>query len=468
VSVPLASPHGRGILLASIVGSGMAFLDGTVVNVALPALSRGLGADLAGLQWTLDAYLLTLCAFLLIGGSLGDRLGRRPVFELGAVGFAGASLLCGLSPSVLTLTLARALQGVAAALLVPTSLSLVRADIDEKDQGRALGLWTGLSGVASALGPLVGGWLVQAVSWRAIFFLNLPLAVVAVAAAHRCIPGETRTREETPLDLAGAAAGVLAIGGLTFALIEGPAHGWSPESLAAAGLGAVAFGVFLQLERRPDAMMPLSLFRHPVFSATNAVTLLLYSAMGCVIFLLMLELQIGVGLSPVGAGLTLLPATVLMLLLSPRTGQWGKERGGRWPMALGAILAGSGFAFFLLLHPGAVWTVVVPGAVLLGLGLALAVAPLTVVVLDSVRPERAGIAAGVNNAVARLAGLLGVAAIPWAAGLSGLGQRLDPMVLTRGFHRAMLICAGLCVAASVASIIWVPSRARNAPSPTPA
>jgi MFS family permease len=198
------------------------------------------------------------------------------------------------------------------------------------------------------------------------------------------------------------------------------------------------------------------------------VTLLLYSALGSVIFLLMLELQIGVGLSPVGAGLTLLPATALMLLLSPRTGQWGKERGGRWPMALGAVLAGSGFAFFLLVRPGAVWTVVLPGAVLLGLGLALAVAPLTVVVLDSVRPERAGIAAGVNNAVARLAGLLGVAAIPWAAGLSGLGQRLDPMVLTRGFHRAMLICAGLCVAAALASVIWVPSRARNGTSPAPA
>jgi EmrB/QacA subfamily drug resistance transporter len=468
VSVPLASSRGRGILLASIVGSGMAFLDGTVVNVALPALARGLGADLAGLQWTLDAYLLTLCAFLLTGGSLGDRLGRRPVFELGAVGFAGASLLCGLSPSVLTLTLARALQGVAAALLVPVSLSLVRAEIDEQDQGRALGLWTGLSGVTSALGPLVGGWLVQTVSWRAIFFLNLPLAAVAVWAAHRCLSDQTRTREAKPLDLPGAAAGVLAIGGLTFALIEGPAHGWGPGSLAAAGLGAVAFGVFLQLERRPDAMMPLSLFENPVFAATNGVTLLLYSAMGSVIFLLMLELQIGVGLSPVGAGLTLLPATVLMLLLSPRTGQWGKERGGRWPLALGAVFAGTGFACFLLLRPGAVWTRVLPGAVLLGLGLSLAVAPLTVVVLDSVRPERAGIAAGVNNAVARLAGLLGVAAIPWAAGLSGLGQRLDPMELTRGFHRAMLICAGLCVAASVASVIWVPSRARNGTSPAPA
>jgi len=463
VSVPLKSPSGRGILLAAILGSGMAFLDGTVVNVALPALARGLGADMAGLQWTLDAYLLTLCAFLLTGGSLGDRLGRKPMFELGVVGFAGASLLCGLSSSVLTLSLARALQGVAAALLVPVSLSLVRAELDEEDQGTALGLWTGFSGVTSALGPLVGGWLVETVSWRAIFFLNLPLAAVAVWAARRCLPAETRAPEQKSLDLPGAAAGALAIGGLTYALIEGPAHGWKLATLVAAGGGALSLGVFLLLERRPGAMMPLSLFRNPVFSATNGVTLLLYSAMGSALFLLMLELQIGVGLSPVRAGLTLLPATVLMLLLSPRTGRWGKERGGRWPMALGAAITAGGFVCFLLLRPGAAWAVVLPGAVLLGLGLSLAVAPLTVVVLDSVSPERAGIAAGVNNAVARLAGLLGVAGIPWAAGMSMLGTQMDPAVLTEGFQRAVLICAGLCLAASVASLIWVPgfpSRAR--------
>ena len=203
--------------------------------------------------------------------------------------------------------------------------------------------------------------------------------------------------------------------------------------------------------------MPLSLFRNPVFAATNGVTLLLYAALGCAIFLLMLQLQIGMGLAPVSAGLTLLPATVLMLVLSPLTGRWGKSHGGRWPMALGSIVAAGGFVGFLLLVPGVGWTATVPGSVLLGLGLALAVAPLTVTVLDSVGPERAGIASGVNNAVARVAGLLGVAAVPWAAGLSGLGRRLDPALLTRGFHRATLVCAGLCVAASVAALIWVPS-----------
>jgi len=458
MSVPLASARGRGILLASIVGSGMAFLDGTVVNVALPALARGLGADLAGLQWTVDAYLLTLCAFLLTGGSLGDRLGRKPMFELGVVGFAGASVLCAVSPSVLALALARGVQGLAAALLVPLSLSLVRSGIDEQDQGTALGLWTGLSGVTSAIGPLVGGWLVEAVGWRAIFFLNVPLAAVALWAARRYLPVETGTGERAPVDLPGTAAGALAIGGLTFALIEGPSHGWDAPALVSAALGIVALVVFLRLERRPEAMMPLSLFRHPVFSATNGVTLLLYAALGCAIFLLMLELQIGVGLSPVLAGLTLLPATALMLVLSPFTGRWGKSHGGRWPMALGSVVAAGGFIAYLLLRPGAAWTAALPGAVLLGLGLSLAVAPLTVAVLDSVSPQRSGIASGVNNAVARLAGLLGVAGVPWAAGLSGLGRQIDPGRLTEGFHRATLLCAGLCLAAAGASAIWVPSR----------
>jgi EmrB/QacA subfamily drug resistance transporter len=442
----------------------MAFLDGTVVNVALPSLGRGLGADLAGLQWTVDAYLLTLCAFLLTGGSLGDRLGRKPMFEVGVVGFAGTSLLCALAPSVLTLALARALQGLAAALLVPLSLSLTRADIAEQDQGTALGIWTGFSGVTSAIGPLVGGWLVETVSWRAIFLLNLPLAALALWAARRYLPAETPAREEKTLDVAGASAGALAVGGLTYALIEGPAHGWGVVALGSAALGAVALVAFLRLERRPKAMMPLSLFHHPVFAATNAVTLLLYAALGCAIFLLMLELQIGMGLAPVSAGLTLLPATVLMLALSPLTGRWGKAHGGRWPMALGSVVAAGGFVGFLLLGPGAAWTATLPGAVLLGLGLSLAVAPLTVAVLDSVSPERAGIASAVNNAVARLAGLLGVAAVPWAAGMSMLGRRLDPVLLTEGFHRATLLCAGLCAAASVASAIWVPSRKRDSPT----
>lgn len=460
MSVPLSGARGRGVLLASIVGSGMAFLDSTVVNVALPALGRALGTDLAGLQWTLDAYLLTLCAFLLIGGSLGDRLGRKPMFEVGVVGFAAASVLCALAPSVLTLSLARALQGLAAALLIPVSLALVQAEIDEPDRGTALGIWTGLSGVTSAIGPLVGGWLVEIVGWRAIFLLNLPLAGLALWAARRYLPGSTPVGENRPLDLRGAAAGALAVGGVTFALIEGPAHGWTRLPILAALLGVAALLAFLRLERRPDAMMPLSLFRDAAFAATNAVTLLLYAALGCALFLLMLELQLGLGLKPVSAGLTLLPATIMMLALSPLAGRWGQAHGGRWPMALGALIGSLAFLAFRMIVPGARWTAALPGALLLGLGLSLAVAPLTVAVLDAVGPERAGIASGVNNAIARLAGLLGVAAVPWAAGLSRPGAQLDPVRLTEGFQRAVLLCAALCLAAAVTSAVWVPSGRR--------
>ncbi len=458
MTVPLRSAQGRGVLLASVVGSGMAFLDSTVVNVVLPTLGRSLHADLAGLQWTLDAYLLTLCAFLLVGGSLGDRLGRKRMFEVGVVGFAGASLLCALAPSILALSLARALQGLAAALLVPLSLALVRSGIDEGDQGAALGFWTGLSGVTSAAGPLVGGWLAETVGWRAIFFLNLPLAVVALWASRRCVPDTRGTGEGKRLDVAGVVTGVLAVGGVTFALIEGPAHGWRPAALVAAVVGGVALAAFLRVERRPGAMMPLSLFRVRTFAATNGVTLLLYSALGCALFLLMLELQLGMGVAPVTAGLTLLPATLLMLVLSAPTARWSQVHGARWPMALGSLLAGAGFVSFLLLRPGASWTMVFPGAVLLGLGLALAVAPLTAAVLDSAPADKAGVASGVNNAVARLAGLLGVAAVPWAAGLSMTGREADPQRLTGGFHRAMLLCAGLCLLAVVASVLWVPAR----------
>ena len=379
------------------------------------------------------------------------------MFELGVVGFAAASLLCALAPSVLTLSLARALQGLAAALLVPMSLAVVRAGIDESDQGAALGISD--RPVGGHLGPGTAGRRMAGADRR----LAPHLPAQPAAGGGRPLGGEAvpaRSDERS----GGQAAGPgrrgdrsIAVGGVTFALIEGPPHGWPAPAMASAAIGAASLVLFLRLERRPEAMMPLSLFRDPAFAATNGVTLLLYAALGCLLFVLMLELQIGMGLAPVSAGLTLLPATVLMLVLSPLSGRWGQARGGRWPMALGSVIAALAFLAFLLLSPGARWTAVLPGAVLLGLGLALAVAPLTVAVLDAVGPERAGIASGVNNAIARLAGLLGVAAVPWAAGLSGPGRMLDPEELTGGFHRATLLCAGLCLAAAVASAVWVPS-----------
>jgi EmrB/QacA subfamily drug resistance transporter len=463
MSVPLRSAAGRGALAASILGSGMAFLDGTVVNVALPAIGKALHTDLAGLQWTVDAYLLTLTAFLLIGGSLGDRLGRARVFSAGVVGFLLASMLCALAPSAFALTAARALQGVAGALLVPLSLALVRVSIREEDQGQALGIWTGLSGVTSAAGPLVGGWLVSAVSWRAIFFLNIPLGLVALWVARRSLPTTADARSETPLDGWGALTAALSVGGLTYAIIEGPAHGWTLAPLLAALLSVAAMVVFLRLERRPEAMMPLALFKSPAFSAANGATLLLYAALGSTLFLLMLELQMAVGMSPIAAGLMFLPLTLLMLVLSPRAGQWAQKHGARWPMATGALIAAVAFVAFLRIAPGVGWASGgLPGVLLLGVGLSTAVAPLTMAVLDAAPPEHAGIASGVNNAVARLAGLLGVAAIPWAAGLAMSGPNVSPQRLTEGFHRAMWVCAGLCLAAAVVSALWVPGRAVSA------
>ncbi len=386
------------------------------------------------------------------------------MFEVGVAGFALRLVLCGLSPSVLTLALARALQGVAAALLVPVSLSLVRADIDETDQGDRPRPVDGLSGVTSALGPLVGGWLVKGGQLASHLFLNLPLAVGAAWVAHRCVPDEAQTTRRSHWTFPAPQPGCWRSGDY-LRPHRGPGA-WLERRVARGG-GAGRGGVLRLPPARATAggddaaraLPPPGLLGD---QRRDAVALL--GQLGCAIFLPDAGAAIGLGLSPVGAGLTLLPATLLMLLLSPRTGRWGKEHGGRWPMALGGDRAGA-FVCFLLLRPGAAWTAVLPGAVLLGLGLSLAVAPLTVVVLDSVRSERAGIAAGVNNAVARLAGLLGVAAVPWAAGLSGLGQRLDPVALTQGFHRATLICAGLCVAASVASMVWIPSVARNGASP---
>jgi EmrB/QacA subfamily drug resistance transporter len=461
MTVRLHSAQGKGVLLASVVGSGMAFLDSTVVNVALPAVGRSLHTDLAGLQWTVNAYLLTLSAFLLSGGGLGDRLGRRRVFSAGVLGFAAASVLCGLAGDVRVLTWARGLQGVAAALMIPVSLAMIRADLAAEDRGEALGLWTGMSGVTAALGPLLGGWLVDAFSWRAIFFLNLPLAAVALWAAWRFVPSQAGRRPAGRLDLSGTAAAAVAIGGLTYALIEGPAKGWPASTLAAAAVGGVAGIGFLWLERRPGAMAPLSFFRVPAFAGANLATLFLYAALNCGMFLLVLELQVSLKLSPLAAGCVLLPATALMAVLSPLAGRWAQSHGSRWPMAVGAAVAALSFVAFTWISPAGAWTRALPGAVLFGLGLSIAVTPLTEAALGALDAKDAGVASGVNNAVARVAGLLGVAAVPWAAGLTGAGSGLSPERLDGGFRRAMWICAGLSLLAALAAVMVRPPGERG-------
>ncbi|MGH3096779.1 MAG: MFS transporter [Streptosporangiales bacterium] len=439
--VAFASPEGRGLIVAAILGSGVAFLDGSVVNVALPTIGRDLGGGFAVLQWVLDGYLLTLSALLLLGGALGDRYGRRRLFVLGLAVFTVASLACGLAPSGPALIVARLGQGIGGALLVPGSLAMIDATIRAEDRGRAIGTWAGLTGVASAIGPFVGGWLVEAVSWRLVFFINVPLAAAAVAATLRYVP-ESRDDSATGRpDLVGAASITIGLAGVVFALIQGPAHGWTALPVAAIVIGAIALVAFPFIERRQRVpLLPLVLFRSAQFVGANVATLTVYAALGGALFLLTLQLQLSMGYSAIYAGLATLPITVIMLLLSGRIGGLAQRTGPRLPMTVGPLVAGAGLALLSLARPGASYLGgVFPGVVVFGFGLAITVAPLTSAVLAAVDEHHVGAASGANNAISRLAGLLAVAVLPLAAGLDTSGGSLGD-----GFATAMFISAALC------------------------
>ncbi len=441
-TVRYGSRAGRGVLLVAILGSGLAFLDSTVVNVILPVLGRELGAGLSALQWTLDGYLLTLSALLLPGGALGDRYGRRRVFTIGLAWFAVASLLCGVAPNAGALVLFRAVQGVGAALLVPGSLALLRSCFAPEEQGRAIGAWAGLSGVTTAFGPLLGGWLAEAVSWRAVFLVNLPIAALGIWAAVRFVP-ESRAPVARRLDVAGAVLAALGLGAVTYALIEATGEGGGGRVTVAALAGSLALVAFVLVERRPSAMLPLSLFRSLQFTGANAATLALYFGLGGATFLLMLQLQRSLGWSPLASGAALLPLTACLLVLSPWSGRLAGRVGNRPLMASGALVAGLGLALLARAVPGVSYLGgVLPGVATLGVGLGLAVAPLTAAALSAVEAERAGVASGVNNAVARAAGLLAVAVLPLAAGIAPADVASGQ--LTEGFQRAMAISAALC------------------------
>jgi len=455
----------RWVLTATVLGSGIAFLDGTVVNVALPAIEEELGGGLSGLQWTVDAYLVTLGALLLLGGSLGDMFGRRKMFVMGLVGFAGASALCGLAPSIGVLIASRAVQGVAAALLTPGSLAILQASFAPEDRSRAIGAWSGLAGVSTALGPFLGGYLVDAISWRWVFIINLPLAAVAVIIAIKHVP-ETKGDEgtQTP-DIPGAVAAALALGGILFALIEGPGRGWTDiQVVVAAALGVIGGIGFFQIENRSDhPMLPLSIFRSRQFSGANLTTLVVYGALSGALLLLVLQLQTVMGYSALEAGASLFPLTILLLLLSSTAGSMAQKIGPRIPMTVGPLVAGVGLGMLVLVEPGSSYvSSVLPGVVVFGLGMAFTVAPLTAAVLAAVDSRRAGVASGVNNAVARIAGLLAIALLPLAAGLSGVGE--DGQRFTAGFHRAMLISAALCILGGVNSWLTIRRLAPEVPS----
>ncbi|WP_067463107.1 MFS transporter [Nocardia amamiensis] len=447
----LRSSTGRWILLATILGSSVASLDATVVNIALPRIGESLDTDVAGLQWTLNGYTLTLASFILLGGSLGDKLGRRRVFVWGTVAFAISSVLCGAATTIEMLVAARILQGLAGAMLMPGSLALISSSIDQRDQGAAIGLWSGFGGVAGALGPFLGGWLIEVAGWRSIFFLNIPLTLVVVLVAVRHVPESRDPSAATELDLPGAVVVALGLGALTLGLID-----TVPLLIA---IGLVLLAVFVAIELRSDhPLVPPALFRSRVFTAANLVTLAVYAALGGVFFLLVLELQLVAGYSPLMSGVATVPVTLIMLVLSAPAGRWAQVHGPRVPMTAGPLLAAAGLVLLLRIGPDTTYlTDVLPGVLVFGLGLAVLVAPLTGAVLGAVPSSEAGIASGVNNAVARTAQLLAVAALPGLAGIAGaLG---DPAAFDDGFATAMWLCAGLLVTGAVlAAVLLRPER----------
>ena len=445
--VRLASARGRLILLATVLGSGMAFLDGTVVNIALPRIGEELDADLAGLQWTVNAYALTLAGLLLIGGSVGDHLGRRRIFVLGVVWFAVASLLCAVAPSIETLIAARAVQGVGAALLTPGSLALLEASFHPDDRGTAIGAWSGLAGVSTAFGPFLGGWLVEAVSWRLIFLINLPLAAVVVWAARAIPESSDPEARGQPLDWTGAVLSAFGLAGITYALTEGPGAGWDDPLILATGIGGVGMlAGFVWVEARGrHPLVPLGLFRIRDFSVANAMTFVVYGALGGALFLLPIQLQTVAGFSPLQAGSALIPMTIVMLLLSTYAGRLSARIGPRIPMGVGPIVAGAGLALLTRVGEGASYaTDVLPAVLVFALGMSLTVAPLSVTVLGAAGADKAGVASAVNNAVARVASLLAIAVIPVVAGISGDDYRV-PDVFDDGFRTGTLLCAAMCI-----------------------
>jgi EmrB/QacA subfamily drug resistance transporter len=442
--VRYGTPAGRWILLATVLGSGMAALDATVVNVALPAIGKDLGAAVSGLQWVLTGYLITLAALILLGGSLGDIFGRRRIFQIGVIWFAVASVVCGIAPNLPMLIVARGFQGVGGALLTPGSLAIIEASFAPDDRGRAIGAWSGMGGIATAIGPFAGGWLVSSVSWRLIFFLNIPLAA-AVMWASRKVPESVDPMAEHEVDVLGAVLVVIGLAGVTYALIQGPSGTSTAVVATTAIIGVAALVGFVMVERSSHhPMLPLDIFSSRTFVAANLVTVAVYGALGGTFFLLAVDLQQVLGYSPLAAGAALIPITVIMLLLSARAGHLAQQIGPRLPMTVGPLVVGA--ALLLMRRIGAggsYWADVFPEIVIFGLGLSLTVAPLTATVLAAVDERHAGVASGVNNAVARAASLMTVAILPSLAGITGDSYR-DPAAFSNGFHRACMITAILC------------------------
>lgn len=414
-------------LIATILGSTVVFLDGTIVNVALPSIGRSLSAGLAGQQWVLEAYMLTMVSLLLVGGSLGDQFGRRRLFVIGLIAFGATSILCALAPSEEFLIGARALQGVAGALLVPGSLAIVAATFDGEARGRAVGTWTAWTGIATVFGPAGGGALVGLISWRAIFWVNIPLIAVTVTLALRTVEESSDPDAFRGIDVPGVLLSAAGLAGPVFALIEQPTHGWGdPLVWLPLAAGVLCFAAFVLWEARAARpMLDLSLFRIRNFAVANATTLTVYAGLAAGLLFVGLYLQQVVGYTPFEAGLATTPISLCLFLLSPRFGRLASGVGPRLPMTAGPIVAGAGMLLFMRLTPGASYPAdVLPAVLVFGFGMSMTVAPLTATVLDSVSPRRVGIASGVNNGVSRVAGLLAIAVLG-AVISAHFGARLD-------------------------------------------
>jgi EmrB/QacA subfamily drug resistance transporter len=440
----LSSTPGRWLVTVTVLASGMAFLDATAVQVALPAIGRELDANLSGLQWTVNSYTLTLAALILLGGSLGDRYGRRRIFLLGVMWFAVASLLCGVAQNTGQLVAARALQGIGGALLTPGSLALIQASFRHEDRARAIGVWSSLSGISGLVGPFFGGLLVDAVSWRLVFLINLPIALLILAVAGRHVQESRDGGHHGRFDVAGAVLGALALGGITYALIAAAETFARTDFIVSAAVGVVsAVGFVVREQRTPDPMLPLGVFADRQFSGANIATFAVYGALGGSGLFLVLQLQNVLGYGATAAGAAMLPSILLITLLSPRAGALAQRIGPRLPMTLGPLTVAVGTFLLAFVDGDAPYVVeILPGSILQGLGMALTVAPLTATVLGAAPDALAGVASGVNNAVARATQLLAVAALPVAVGLSG-DDYADPAALTDGYRMATLICAAL-------------------------
>ncbi len=449
----LRSARGRTALVATVAASAMVSLDATVVNVALPHIGEEFDASVSSLQWVLTGYLVALASLILLGGALGDRFGRRKIFVIGTVWFAIASLLCGAAPNIEILVAARVLQGVGGALLTPGSLAILQASFRQSDRAAAVGAWSGLGGVAGAIGPFVGGGLVDGPGWRWAFLINLPVAGIAIVCARVAIPESRDPHAGRRLDLVGAALAVVGLAASTWALTEAGPQGWTSTGvLAAAAIAIAAMTAFVRrMMHTADPLVPPALFRNRTFTVVNLQTALMYSALGVSFFLVSYVLQVAAGWSALEAGVALVPATGLMLVLSSSSGALAQRIGPRLQLTVGPLIVAAGLLMLSRIDEDASWvTDVLPGAIVFGLGLVALVAPLTATVMASADPDHVSVASGVNNAIARAANLTAIAVIPV---VSGLTAATGPAEITEAFRLGLLITATIAAAASPLAFI---------------